>query len=195
VINLYSSAIFIAWGAVGLSIGLELVYRNGIGTPVGAIIGFCSLLIAQALSIEGDTMAQSGPCSTLISWLATHVVVITLGYASTSWRETLLFAYIILGLFTPLLANTEARKTMARMIYGIVCHSPCSSALSGRSWAGILRRFDPMGPNSLGPGDPQATQTGAIPDRSLNAIILHDPLGRARPTSAAWQCSPWWATS
>jgi ABC-type transport system involved in cytochrome c biogenesis permease subunit len=167
VINLYSSAIFIAWGAVGLSIGLELIYRNGIGSAVGAIVGFCSLLIAQALSIEGDTMAQLRAVLDTNFWLATHVVVITLGYASTFLAGNIALAYIILGLFTPLLANTEARKTMARMIYGIVCFALLFSfvgTILGGIWAdqswGRFWGWDPK-------------ENGAILIVLWNAIILH----------------------
>ena len=38
VTNLYSSAVFIGWGAIVLSIAIELFYRNAIGTAVAAIV-------------------------------------------------------------------------------------------------------------------------------------------------------------
>ena len=41
-------------------------------------------------------------------WLATHVVVITLGYASTFAAGLLAILYIFLGVFTPLLTQKLA---------------------------------------------------------------------------------------
>ena len=40
VTNLYSSAIFIGWGAVVLGMILERFYRDGIGTVVASVVGF-----------------------------------------------------------------------------------------------------------------------------------------------------------
>ena len=40
VTNLYSSAIFIGWGAVILGMVLEKIYRDGIGCVVAAFVGF-----------------------------------------------------------------------------------------------------------------------------------------------------------
>jgi hypothetical protein len=42
VTNLYSSAVFIGWGAVViLGMVLEKIYRDGIGCAVAAFVGFC----------------------------------------------------------------------------------------------------------------------------------------------------------
>src|ERR1035441_1210938 len=56
VTNLYSSAIFIGWGAVVLGLILERIHRNGIGAVMSAGIGFITLIIAQNLAVGGDTM-------------------------------------------------------------------------------------------------------------------------------------------
>jgi uncharacterized protein (DUF486 family) len=84
VTNLYSSAIFIAWGTALLAILLEMVYRNGIGSVVAAVTAFPSLLIAHYLSFDGngDTMQVLQAVLDTNFWLATHVVTITLGYAA-----------------------------------------------------------------------------------------------------------------
>ena len=55
VTNLYSSAIFIGWGAMLLGLGLERIYRLGIGNVVAAFAGFVTLLIAHNLALGGDT--------------------------------------------------------------------------------------------------------------------------------------------
>ena len=52
VTNLYSSAIFIGWGAVILGMVLEKIYRNGIGCVVASFAGFVTLIIAHNLALE-----------------------------------------------------------------------------------------------------------------------------------------------
>jgi cytochrome c-type biogenesis protein CcsB len=105
VTNLYSSAIFIGWGTMVLGLIIERVYRIGIGSLVGSLAGFVTLLIAQNLAIGGDTMEMLRAVLDTNFWLATHVVVITLGYASTFFAGLLAILYIFLGLFTPLLSQ------------------------------------------------------------------------------------------
>src|SRR5678815_2410528 len=56
VTNLYSSAIFIGWGAVVVALILERLYRDGIGAACAGAIGFITLVIAQHLSESGDTL-------------------------------------------------------------------------------------------------------------------------------------------
>src|SRR6202035_94804 len=97
VTNLYSSAIFIGWGAMILGLIIERIYRVGIGAFVGAFAGFVPLLIAQNLAIGGDTMEMLRAVLDTNFWLATHVVVITLGYASTFFAGLLAILYIFLG--------------------------------------------------------------------------------------------------
>jgi cytochrome c-type biogenesis protein CcsB len=103
VTNLYSSAIFIGWGAMILGLVLEWIYRVGIGCIVAAIAGFLTLMIAHNLALGGDTMEMLRAVLDTNFWLATHVVVVTLGYASTFAAGLLAIIYIFLGVFTPLL--------------------------------------------------------------------------------------------
>src|ERR1043166_8505554 len=104
VTNLYSSAIFIGWGACFLGIVLELVYKVGLGSAVAGFAGFVTLLIAHNLALGGDTMEMMRAVLDTNFWLATHVVVVTLGYASTFFAGALAILYIALGLFTPVLS-------------------------------------------------------------------------------------------
>ncbi len=48
--HLYSSAIFIGWGAAVASIAIEFKLKNGIGTLLGSAIGAGSLVIAHYLA-------------------------------------------------------------------------------------------------------------------------------------------------
>jgi cytochrome c-type biogenesis protein CcsB len=111
VTNLYSSAIFIGWGACALGLVLERIYRVGIGAAVAGLAGFVTLLIAHNLAIGGDTMEMMRAVLDTNFWLATHVVTVTLGYASTFVAGALAIAYILLGVFTPLLTQKLAPRT------------------------------------------------------------------------------------
>ena len=166
VTNLYSSAVFIGWGAVLLGISLERFFRNGIGSATASAIGFLTLLIAHHLSLDGDTMEMMRAVLDTNAWLATHVVMVTLGYASTFLAGFLALTYIVRGAFTPSL-DREAAKSLSRMVYGIVCFATLFSfvgTILGGIWAdqswGRFWGWDPK-------------ENGAALIVLWNAIILH----------------------
>ncbi|MDB6017846.1 MAG: cytochrome c assembly protein [Pedosphaera sp.] len=137
VTNLYSSAIFIGWGATILGLLLEKFWRNSIGVMVSSIIGFTTLIIAHHLSLSGDTMEMMRAVLDTNFWLATHVVVVTLGYASTFVAGVLAIIYVVQGVFTRAL-TPEMSKSLSRMIYGIVCFAALFSFVGtvlGGIWA------------------------------------------------------------
>ena len=151
VTNLYSSAIFIGWGACLLGIVLERFYRVGLGSAVAACTGFITLFIAHNLALGGDTMEMMRAVLDTNFWLATHVTTITLGYASTFVAGALALAFILLGLFTKLLtapggkagdagspAPVDLGKALTRMVYGIICFATLFSFVGtvlGGIWA------------------------------------------------------------
>ncbi|MBU6399118.1 MAG: cytochrome c biogenesis protein CcsA [Verrucomicrobia bacterium] len=166
VTNLYSSAIFIGWGAVLLGIVLERIYRDGIGLVTASTIGFLTLLIAHHLSLEGDTMEMLRAVLDTNFWLATHVVTVTIGYASTFVAGFLGILYILRGFFTRSLSEATA-KALARMMYGIVCFATLFSFIGtvlGGIWAdqswGRFWGWDPK-------------ENGALIIVLWNATILH----------------------
>ncbi|MEY2466733.1 MAG: hypothetical protein QOD03_1254 [Verrucomicrobiota bacterium] len=166
VTNLYSSAIFIGWGAVVLGLVLERFYRNGIGAVVASGIGFITLIIAHHLSLEGDTMEMMRAVLDTNFWLATHVVIVTLGYASTFVAGFLAIIYIVRGVFTKTLDEATG-KSLARMVYGIVCFATLFSFVGtvlGGIWAdqswGRFWGWDPK-------------ENGALIIVLWNALILH----------------------
>ncbi|HEY5296701.1 MAG TPA: cytochrome c biogenesis protein CcsA [Verrucomicrobiae bacterium] len=166
VTNLYSSAIFIGWGAVILGLILEKFHKNGIGAVVSAGMGFITLVIAQNLAVDGDTMEMMRAVLDTNFWLATHVVVVTLGYASTFVAGFLGLIYIVRGVFTKTLDGATGRS-LARMIYGIVCFATLFSFVGtvlGGIWAdqswGRFWGWDPK-------------ENGALIIVLWNALILH----------------------
>ncbi len=117
VTNLYSSAIFIGFGAVILGLVLESIWKNGIGLVISSALGFVSLIIAHHLSLDGDTMEMMRAVLDTNFWLATHVVVVTLGYASTFVAGFLAVLYVLLGTFTnrlhqPMTATAAAAASL-----------------------------------------------------------------------------------
>jgi cytochrome c-type biogenesis protein CcsB len=190
VTNLYSSAIFIGWGTMVLGLIIERIYRVGIGSLVGSLAGFVTLLIAQNLAIGGDTMEMLRAVLDTNFWLATHVVVITLGYASTFFAGLLAILYIFLGVFTPNLTQklspaasiespgkrpsparavpqVELGKALSKMVYGVICFATLFSFVGtvlGGIWAdqswGRFWGWDPK-------------ENGALLIVLWNALILH----------------------
>ncbi|HEX8912374.1 MAG TPA: cytochrome c biogenesis protein CcsA, partial [Humisphaera sp.] len=167
VTNLYSSAVFIAWGAAGVCVVLELIYRNAIPTVAASVAGFASLLIAGALDVrEADTMGKLVAVLDTNFWLATHVVMVTLGYVACFVAGIIAAAYVLLGVFTRVMDAT-ARKEVARMVYGVVCFGMFASfvgTILGGIWAdqswGRFWGWDPK-------------ENGAILVVLWNAVILH----------------------
>ncbi len=166
VTNLYSSAIFIGWGACILGLILERFWRNSIGVVVSSTIGFLTLIIAHHLSLTGDTMEMMRAVLDTNFWLATHVVVVTLGYASTYVAGFLAMIYIGRGVFTKSL-DPATSKSLAKMVYGIVCFATLFSFVGtvlGGIWAdqswGRFWGWDPK-------------ENGALIIVLWNALILH----------------------
>ncbi len=137
VTNLYSSAIFVGWGAVVLGLILERIYRDGIGAASAGMVGFITLIIAHHLGSSGDTLEMMQAVLDSNLWLATHVVVITAGYSAMFLAGFLAIAYVVLGLFTRLLTR-ETGKRLSGMVYGIICFATLFSFVGtvlGGIWA------------------------------------------------------------
>ena len=171
VTNLYSSAVFVGWGAVVICMLLERLYRNGIASAVAGMIGFSTLVIAHNLSATGDTLEMMRAVLDDNFWLATHVVVINLGYAGTFLAGFLALVFLLRGLLTKGLDNGTA-QALVRMTYGVVCFALLFSfvgTILGGIWAdqswGRFWGWDPK-------------ENGALMIVLWNALILHARWGR-----------------
>jgi ABC-type transport system involved in cytochrome c biogenesis permease subunit len=137
VTNLYSSAIFIGWGAVIVALILERIFRDGIGAACAGAIGFITLIIAHHLAGSGDTLEMLQAVLDTNIWLATHVVAITTGYSAMFLAGMLAMIYIIRGVFTRSLKK-ETADSLSRMTYGVVCFATLFSFVGtvlGGIWA------------------------------------------------------------
>ncbi|MFP6769493.1 MAG: cytochrome c biogenesis protein CcsA [Planctomycetaceae bacterium] len=166
VTNLYSSAVFIGWGAVVAGIIIERVYKMGIGNVIAAISGFATLIIAQNLAGDGDTFTVLVAVLDTQFWLATHVVCITLGYTGTYVAGLLGALYILRGVLTPSLSQRVGHN-LTRAIYGTICAAMFFSFVGtvlGGLWAddswGRFWGWDPK-------------ENGALMIVLFNALVLH----------------------
>lgn len=166
VTNLYSSAVFIGWGAVVLGVILERIHKNGISSAAGAIVGFVTLIVAHHLSMGGDTMEMMQAVLDTNIWLATHVVVITLGYTAMFLAGILGIVFILRGIIDPTFEKQSA-KSISSMVYGITCFAVLFSfvgTMLGGIWAdqswGRFWGWDPK-------------ENGALLIVIWSAIVLH----------------------
>jgi ABC-type transport system involved in cytochrome c biogenesis permease subunit len=137
VTNLYSSAIFIGWGAVIVALILERIFRDGIGAACAGAIGFVTLIIAHHLAGSGDTLEMLQAVLDTNIWLATHVVAITTGYSAMFLAGMLAIIYVVRGVFTRSLKKQTA-DSLARMTYGVICFATLFSFVGtvlGGIWA------------------------------------------------------------
>jgi ABC-type transport system involved in cytochrome c biogenesis permease subunit len=164
--NLYSTAIFIGWGCVLLSLFIEGLYQNGIGNLVAAIAGSLTTVIAHNLATDGDTMKQLQAVLDTNFWLATHVTIVNFGYAATFVAGILGVIFVAAGVFTTKL-DQSLFKSLSQVIYGSVCFGTLLSftgTVLGGLWAdyswGRFWGWDPK-------------ENGALLIVLWNALVLH----------------------
>jgi ABC-type transport system involved in cytochrome c biogenesis permease subunit len=164
--NLYGTAVFIGWACVILGLIIEAVYRIGIGNLVASVAGFATLLIAHFLAGDGDTLEMMQAVLDTKFWLATHVVVINLGYSATLFAGGLGVLFILRGVLGSSL-DKDLEKTFGRMIYGVLCFALLMSFVGtvlGGLWAddswGRFWGWDPK-------------ENGALLIVLWDALVLH----------------------
>lgn len=173
VINLYSSAVYIGWGAVLFGLIIELLYPIRIGIAVGSIIGSTSLLVAYGLESQ-DTMPELQAVLDTQFWLTTHVQCITAGYLATFVAGGISIGAILHRLVkrNELTSSSDSeaaviQRLLHRISYGTVCFAIFFSLIGtvlGGLWAddswGRFWGWDPK-------------ENGALMIVLWNAIVLH----------------------
>ena len=166
VTNLYSSAVFVGWVAALLGLFAERMHRKGFAIAGGALLGFCTLLIAQHLSASGDTMEMMRAVLDSNFWLGTHVVTVTIGYGSTFLAGALGITWVVRRHVTRN-PDPETTKALVSLAYGVVAFALLFSFIGttlGGIWAdqswGRFWGWDPK-------------ENGALLIVLWNAFILH----------------------
>ncbi len=174
VTNLYSSAVFIAFVGVLFGLVFECIYRNSMGLAVSTIAGILTLKVAHVLGSGGDTFAVLQPVLDTQLWLATHVVTITMGYATTYVAGLFGLMYLLSSFTAELFPHHvsdsqigELKKNLVRMMYGTLCFALLFSFVGtvlGGLWAddswGRFWGWDPK-------------ENGALIIVLWNALVLH----------------------
>ena len=166
VTNLYSSAVFVGWVAVLLSLLFEHFQRKGVGSLAAATVGVLTLLVAHHLADSGDTMEKMRAVLNSNFWLSTHVITITMGYGATFLAGFLGLIYILNGWLRRGVSHSM-RLSFHRMLYGAVAFSLLFSFVGtvlGGIWAdqswGRFWGWDPK-------------ENGALMIVLWTAMILH----------------------
>ena len=166
VTNLYSSAVFVGWGAALLGLLAERVHRRGFAAAGASTAGFATLLIAHHLGASGDTMEMMRAVLDSNFWLATHVITVTIGYSGTYLAGLLAVAWIVRrhAVRKPDVADDKA---LVSLTYGVIAFSLFFSFIGtvlGGIWAdqswGRFWGWDPK-------------ENGALLIVLWNALILH----------------------
>jgi len=166
VTNLYSSAVFVGWASVLVGLLVERLHPLGVGALCSAVIGCGTLIVAHNLGNDGDTMEMMQAVLDSNFWLATHVIVITLGYSATFLGGAIAAVYL-LGRGLTRAITREREQMLGRMVYGVVCFALLLSFVGtvlGGIWAdqswGRFWGWDPK-------------ENGAALVVLINALILH----------------------
>jgi ABC-type transport system involved in cytochrome c biogenesis permease subunit len=180
VTNLYSSAIFIGWLAVGLGLIIERLVPIGLGNLIGAVLGCGTSVVAHNLATSGDTLEMMQAVLDTNFWLATHVTTVTFGYAATYVAGLIGLIYVLLGLALPQVLKTpmpvvtgpsarpmDLGRIIGMVMYGVICLATLLSftgTVLGGIWAdqswGRFWGWDPK-------------ENGAVLIVVWNALILH----------------------
>lgn len=137
VTNLYSSAVFVGWGAAALGLVVERIQKDGVGLLLSGMAGLITLLIAHNLAMRGDTMEALRAVLDSNFWLATHVITITLGYSAMFVAGFIGVVYVLRGFLTrPTTPETQSR--LPSIVYGTICFATLFSFVGtvlGGIWA------------------------------------------------------------
>jgi ABC-type transport system involved in cytochrome c biogenesis permease subunit len=163
--NLYSTAIFIGWVGALFGLGIECIFRRGIGLAVGGMLGFLTAIVAHNLA-TGDTLEQVVAVLDTNFWLATHVTIINAGYGATFVAGLLGAGLILAGVLTRGL-DRPTYRLLGQILYGALCFATLFSFVGtvlGGIWAdqswGRFWGWDPK-------------ENGALLIVLMNALILH----------------------
>lgn len=167
VTNLYSSALFIGAIAVLGTLFIERALKNNLGLLLGALIGFATLQISDKLAESGDTLEMMRAVLDSNFWLATHVVVVTIGYSAVFIAGGIGALYFIREVFLRSKSTPTELKKTANIVYGTTCAALLFSfvgTMLGGIWAdqswGRFWGWDPK-------------ENGALMIVFWTALILH----------------------
>jgi len=146
VTNLYSSAVFIGCGCVGLGLLFERVFKGGYALFAGSVLGFLTCLVAHNLELM-EKRNQFEMMQAVLDtnfWLATHVVASPSGTWPPAFAGLLGIIYVVLAVFFPDFSRDRERTALDPDLRGPLrrdfAQLPSATVLGGiwadQSWAG-----------------------------------------------------------
>jgi len=133
VTNLYSSALFVSAAMVVLMLVVERFTKIGMGNLMASLGAFLALMWAWTMTIiDGDTFTVMVAVLDTQFWLATHVVIISIGYAATFGAGLLGAAFLLGSVFSPIVKNNRWRILVG--VGGLVCLASMGGALKTEFW-------------------------------------------------------------
>ncbi|MEK9727275.1 MAG: cytochrome c biogenesis protein CcsA [Candidatus Margulisiibacteriota bacterium] len=171
VINLYSSAIFIAYVVSLIGYAMYAKNRQLFYAGYTSVLSLLTLIVAYHLSLSGDTLVVMQAVLNSNFWLSTHVVSMTIGYAIILMAGFFAISYILMGTMTRLLTS-DFENRLSKLVYIFLMISLFFNFLGtvlGGIWAdqswGRFWGWDPK-------------ENGAIMIVLWIAIILHMKWGK-----------------
>ncbi len=171
--NLYDTIIFICAAVIILGALIELLTKRRFALGVLPISGVMLILLARMFEV-GDAKDHMDPLVAVLRsnyWLTTHVICITLGYASGLVTALLGMVYVLLRGLRLDGGDKDLRRSLTRAVYGMVCLTLFLSLVGtvlGGIWAndswGRFWGWDPK-------------ENGALLIVLMNLAILHGRLG------------------
>ena len=172
--TLYETILFITGVAVMVSLAIEWLNRERVGLAMAAVLGALGMWLSTRYELrdaaEGDTLKSLVAVLRTNFWLSTHVTTVTMGYAAGLLAAALAHVYLI-GRMMGRFADPSARKSLSRMIYGVICFGLLFSVVGtilGGIWAndswGRFWGWDPK-------------ENGALMIVLAELFILHARLG------------------
>lgn len=121
--NLYDTIIFIATTGVMLGLIVEWFTRKRFALGLSPILGVLLILLARRYEL-GDAKDHMDPLVAVLDsnfWLATHVIIITLGYSAGLLAAVLSCGYVLMRGLHLADDDRDIRRSLTRAVYGCIC--------------------------------------------------------------------------
>jgi ABC-type transport system involved in cytochrome c biogenesis permease subunit len=141
--TLYETILFITAVGVIVSIAIEAMNRRRIAVVVATVLGAGGMFLSMKYELKeaasaGDTMPSLVAVLDTNFWLATHVTVVTMGYAAGLLGSALAHVWLVGRMLGIRGEDGEGYKSLSRMVYGVICFGLLFSVVGtilGGIWA------------------------------------------------------------
>lgn len=121
--NLYDTIIFIAATVVLISLIVEWMTRRRFALGIAPILGALLIILSRRFEL-GDAKDYMDPLIAVLDsnyWLTTHVLTITLGYATGLLSAFLSVIYLLMRGLALDNGDRDMRRSLSRAVYGMIC--------------------------------------------------------------------------